>query len=67
MLWTRWKRLAHRAAEIQSFVVLTVVYWLLVAPIGAVQKLGRRRPAGPEWRTRPSVDVVSVEDARRQS
>jgi hypothetical protein len=66
-LWQRWKRLAHRAAEIQAFVVLTVVYWVIVAPIGATQKLGRARRRSPQWKTRPEGGAVSIEDARRQS
>jgi hypothetical protein len=64
-LWQRWKRLAHRAAEIQALVVLTVLYWLVVAPIGALQKLGRRRDNAPAWTTR-SQDAVTIDDARRQ-
>jgi hypothetical protein len=27
-LWQRWKKLAHRAAEIQAIVILTAVYWV---------------------------------------
>lgn len=65
-LWQRWKRLAHRAAEIQAFVLLTIVYWLIVVPIGAVRKTsGGRNDAG--WKTRPSAGPVPIEDARRQS
>ncbi len=67
-LWQRWKRLAHRAAEIQAIVLLTGVYWILVAPIGAMQKIGRRRPqTGPAWKRRPPAGAVSLEEARRQS
>jgi hypothetical protein len=66
-LWQRWKRLAHRAAEIQAFVILTVLYWLIVAPIGAMMKIGQRGAARTGWQTRPPVGAVSVEDARRQS
>ena len=29
-LWQRWKRLAHRAAEIQAFIVLTIAKLLLL-------------------------------------
>jgi len=64
-LWQRWKRFAHRAAEIQSIVLLTVLYWAVVVPIG----LFRRRERGgsrPQWKTRPPAGAVSVDDARRQ-
>jgi hypothetical protein len=65
-LWHRWKRLAHRAAEIQSTVVLTVLYWVVVAPIGLIRRIGRQPDEGPVWKTRPPSGTVSVEDARRQ-
>ena len=66
-LWQRWKKLAHRAAEIQAIVILTVVYWLIVAPIGLLLKAGRGRTAAPGWKTRPPTGEVPLEVARRQS
>ena len=67
-IWQRWKRLAHRAAEIQAIVILTIVYWLIVAPIGTVLRLRRADSAAdPAWTTRPPSGPVPVEDARRQS
>jgi hypothetical protein len=63
--WQRWKRFAHRAAEIQSIVLLTVLYWTVVVPIGLV----RRRERGgsrPQWKTRPPAAPVSLDEARRQ-
>lgn len=66
-LWARWKRFAHRAAEIQSFVLLTLLYWIVVVPVGAVRRIGRRAaPRGPQWKTRPATGSVPIEDARRQ-
>jgi hypothetical protein len=65
-LWSRWKRLAHRAAEVQSLVVLALLYWIVVVPVGLLRKLGRRPSALPEWKTRPAPGPLSVEDARRQ-
>ena len=67
-IWARWKRLAHRAAEIQAFVVLAIVYWLIVAPVGLLMRLGRPAAAtGAAWTTRPPSGAVAIEDARRQS
>src|SRR4029079_11793458 len=37
-LWTKWKRFAHRAAEIQSLVILSGLYWILVVPIGLLRR-----------------------------
>jgi len=66
-LWRSWKRLAHRAAEVQAIVLLTIVYWLVVAPIGLMLKMSgtKRNEAG--WKIRPASGPVPVEDARRQS
>ena len=66
-LWQRWKRLAHRAAEIQAIVILAIVYWAIVVPIGAMLKIGRRRPEVTGWKIRPATGAVSIDDARRQS
>ena len=42
--WRRWRRFAHRAAEIQSRVLLLVLYFVFVAPIGLLMLLiGRPR------------------------
>jgi hypothetical protein len=64
-LWTRWKRIAHRAAEIQSLVILAVLYWVVVVPIGLLRK---RQPATapPHWIVREAQPTVTLEDARRQ-
>jgi hypothetical protein len=66
-LWQRWKRLAHRAAEIQAIVILAVVYWAIVVPVGAMLKVGGRRAAATGWKTRAATGAVPIEDARRQS
>jgi hypothetical protein len=66
-LWRSWKRLAHRAAEVQAIVILTIVYWLIVAPIGLMQKAGRGKRGETGWKVRPASGAVPVEEARRQS
>jgi len=43
-VWQRWKRLAHRAAVVQSHVLLFLLYFLVVVPVAAV---GRMFGAGP--------------------
>jgi hypothetical protein len=65
-LWARWKRFAHRAAEIQSYVLLTLLYWIVVVPVGSVRRIGHHEERGAQWKTRPPTGPVSVEDARRQ-
>jgi len=50
--WHHWKRIARRLGEIQTGIVLTVLYFLLLAFVAPTIKrkdpLGLRRPAG--WR-----------------
>ena len=43
--WSRWKRFAHRAAEVQSNVLLGALYFLVVLPIALVRRPARSRPA----------------------
>lgn len=66
-LWRSWKRLAHRAAEIQAIVILTIVYWLVVAPIGLMLKMSAKKGTEAGWKVRPASGPVPLEDARRQS
>jgi hypothetical protein len=63
-LWAKWKRFAHRAAEIQSIVLLSILYWLVVAPVALFRR--KRPPDAPRWTKRPPTGVVTLETARRQ-
>ena len=65
-LWSRWKTLAHRAARVQSNIILTVLYFVVLVPLALLRRPFANPLAGsPVWRERPSVphDLVS---ARRQ-
>jgi hypothetical protein len=61
----KWKRFAHRAAEIQSLVILTALYWIVVVPIGLLRR-GRRDDGPPRWKTREPPGEIRLDDARRQ-
>ena len=63
-LWARWKRFAHRAAMIQSALLLGALYWVLVVPIGWARR-SRWRRSGPHWRSRKG-GTGSIDAARRQ-
>jgi hypothetical protein len=65
-LWTRWKRFAHRAAEIQSLAILTALYSTVVVPIGAVRRPRHPDGGAPRWTPHAPTGPVSIEDARRQ-
>ena len=62
----RWKRFAHRAAEVQAWILLGLLYWLVVVPVGLIRRLQRDTGTTPHWLTRASARPVSLEDARRQ-
>jgi hypothetical protein len=64
-LWAGWKRFAHRAAMIQSAILLGALYWLLVVPIGLVRRSHWPR-TGPHWRPRTG-GTSTLDAARRQS
>jgi hypothetical protein len=49
-LWSRWQRFAHRAAVVQSNVLLFLMYFVLVVPAAAVMRLKpSRNPETPGW------------------
>jgi len=52
-VWQRWKRLAHRAAVVQSHVLLFLLYVLVVIPVAAVGRIlgaGRAPLDSNGWR-----------------
>jgi len=71
-LWARWKRLAHRAAEIQAYVLLTVLYFVVVVPIGMMRRSASQALLGgsgqPSWHRRTPDDAPTdpLQEARRQ-
>ena len=63
--WQRWRRFAHRAAVVQSHVLLFLLYVLVVVPVASVGKLfgtGRAVLRSAGWREieRPPDDLDSA-------
>jgi hypothetical protein len=66
-LWSRWMRVAQKAAEIQGHALFFLLYFLAIVPMGLLnpgsrKTLARRRPgAAPEWHRREphSSDLAS--------
>jgi len=48
-LWAHWKVVAHKAARLQSLVVLTILYYVLFVPLALL-----RRPFGVPLRRQGS-------------
>jgi hypothetical protein len=69
--WQWWTRVAHRIGDVQARILLTLFYYLIVAPFAVV--LRRRDPlairpgAVTGWRPREPGACPVAEQARRQS
>ncbi len=66
--WRRWQRFAHRAAEVQSRVVLFLLYFAFVTPIALVMRIATARrmtTARGTWHPVRSAPV-SLDSAKDQ-
>jgi hypothetical protein len=65
--WRRWQRFAHHAAEIQSRVLLILVYFILVTPAAFVIGIVKRRGTFPDgvWHT-VAGPPESLDSAKKQ-
>jgi hypothetical protein len=66
-LWRRWKAFAHKAARVQSNIILTLLYFLVFLPLALVRRpFADRLDAGhATWRERTPVSH-DIDAARRQ-
>ncbi len=70
-LWARWKRFAQKIADFQARLILTVIYFLIVAPYGLVVRLVsdplhvKRSDRPSMWIPRGQEDAT-IRGARRQ-
>ena len=61
-LWTKWQQLAHKAAVVQSNILLFVVYFVLVVPVSFIFRVASKpRATGPGWQP------ISVSDDQKRS
>jgi hypothetical protein len=67
--WARWKRVAHLIGDFQARLLLSMFYFLILAPFALGLKLLadplQLQADGLGWSTRPSVGDCT-EQARRQ-
>ena len=71
-IWRRWTVIAHRIGEVQARLLLSVFYFVIVAPfalglrlLSDPLRLGRAVP--PRWLPRPRSEHEPLARARRQS
>jgi hypothetical protein len=68
--WAAWKRLARLIGEFNGRIVLTLLYAVLIVPVGFILRLvadplRRRRPQVSNWTSRPPTPAT-LDEARRQ-
>jgi hypothetical protein len=70
-IWTRWTAFAQKVADFQTRLILTIVYFVILAPFGLMVTVFRdplrvkRPPEVPQWIPR-AVDQPTLEYGRRQ-
>jgi lipopolysaccharide/colanic/teichoic acid biosynthesis glycosyltransferase len=68
-LWEGWKRVAKRIGDVQARILLTIFYFLILAPFALVVRWGMdplaiKTAAG--WRSKEGSSGHSLEQASRQ-
>ncbi|NIA10633.1 MAG: hypothetical protein GWP10_13125 [Nitrospiraceae bacterium] len=48
-IWQLWKAFAHALGVVNTFVLLTLTYLLLIGPVGLVLRLIRRDVLNKKW------------------
>ncbi len=69
--WTWWKRVARKIGDFQARVLLTLCYFIVVAPFALAARWGSDplaiKPGSPRgWRPRPHQQGAPMERAMRQ-
>ena len=68
--WAAWKQLARLIGEFNGRIALTLLYAVLIVPVGLVlclvaDPLKRRQPQTSNWTPRPPAPAT-LDEARRQ-
>jgi len=62
-IWAGWKRFAHRLARVQTVILVTLFYFLVITPVGAVLSIFGWDPlAGRTSRRRKTTNWREVRD-----
>ena len=70
--WEGWKRIAHRIGQFQARVLLTLFYFIVLAPFAGALRLFADplgiKPGTPRgWRDRPAAPADPLAAAAQQS
>ena len=71
-LWAGWKRIGRKIGDFQARVLLTVFYFVIIAPFGLLVRMATDplslKPATPKgWQPRRTPPGTPLERALRQS
>jgi hypothetical protein len=71
-LWEGWKRFGRKVGDFQARVLLTVFYFVIIAPFALIVRVTADplalKPATPKgWQPRPTPTGTPLERALRQS
>lgn len=64
-IWAAWVPIAHKIGNFQARVILTVVYFVVLAPFALMARRGSAQPPGSFWRERVET-AHSLASARRE-
>ena len=72
LLWAGWKKFAHVLGIINTKILLTLTYFIIIAVVAIIMKLFRKdpldrrmKPSASYWHQREPLDVT-LETCRRQ-
>lgn len=71
-LWQKWKKLSHKVLDKQSNLILSLLYWLLLAPLAIVFKLlsdplHRRSNPRSFWFSKDTQNTSNLSALKQQS
>ena len=72
VIWAGWKKFAHKLGVFNTYVILTIMYFLVFSVVSILMRLFKPDlldkkwdAAGPMWKPRPPSNPA-LEEARRQ-
>jgi hypothetical protein len=70
--WKWWKRVARRIGDFNARVILTLFYFIFLAPFALAVRLftdplAIKNKSAPSWGSKPEAEETLMEQARKQS
>lgn len=65
-LWKKWKELSTRAASFQGRVILVILFFTVLAPVGLFFYFKKKNGIKSTWQKKDLSDVYNLESLKRQ-